>query len=139
MSSISSPAGRRRSALRVPSHPVAHALLEAFGDGIVAPSANRFGRLSPTRAEHVRAELGDAVDLILDGGPTDVGVESTIVDLSGDRPVAAPSRRHHARATRGGPWRATGGAPRCFPARLWHIAEPLRANDTSRNRLTGPS
>ena len=79
--------GQATVALRVPSHPVAHALLAAFGDGIVAPSANRFGRLSPTRADHVRAELGAAVDLILDGGPTDVGVESTIVDLSGDHPV----------------------------------------------------
>ncbi|MGI8689659.1 MAG: L-threonylcarbamoyladenylate synthase [Thermomicrobiales bacterium] len=79
--------GQETVAIRVPSHPVAHELLEAFGDGIVAPSANRFGRLSPTRAEHVRAELGRAVDLILDGGPTDVGVESTIVDLSGDRPT----------------------------------------------------
>ncbi len=79
--------GQETVALRVPNHPVAHELLEAFGDGIVAPSANRFGRLSPTRADHVRAELGDAVDLILDGGPTDVGVESTIVDVSGDRPT----------------------------------------------------
>jgi len=79
--------GQETVAIRVPSHPVAHALLAAFGDGIVAPSANRFGRLSPTRAEHVRAELGSAVDLILDDGPTDVGVESTIVDLSGTRPV----------------------------------------------------
>lgn len=79
--------GQETVAVRVPSHPVAHELLEAFGDGIVAPSANRFGHLSPTRAAHVRAELGDAVDLILDGGPADVGVESTIVDLSGDRPV----------------------------------------------------
>lgn len=79
--------GQETVAIRVPSHPVAHELLEAFGDGIVAPSANRFGRLSPTRAAHVRAELGAAVDCILDGGPTDVGVESTIVDMSGDRPV----------------------------------------------------
>jgi L-threonylcarbamoyladenylate synthase len=79
--------GQETVALRVPNHPVAHALLAAFGDGIVAPSANRFGRLSPTHAGHVRAELGEAVDLILDGGPTDVGVESTIVDLSGDYPV----------------------------------------------------
>lgn len=79
--------GQETVALRVPSHPIAQALLEVFGDGIVAPSANRFGRLSPTRAAHVRAELGDAVDLILDGGPTDVGVESTIVDLSGERPA----------------------------------------------------
>jgi L-threonylcarbamoyladenylate synthase len=79
--------GQETVALRVPHHPIAQELLAAFGDGIVAPSANHFGRLSPTRAEHVRAELGDAVDLILDGGPTDVGVESTIVDLSSDRPV----------------------------------------------------
>ncbi len=79
--------GQETVALRVPSHPIAHQLLKAFGDGVVAPSANRFGRLSPTRADHVHAELGDAVGLILDGGPTDVGVESTIVDLSGDRPV----------------------------------------------------
>ncbi|MCA1669034.1 MAG: threonylcarbamoyl-AMP synthase [Thermomicrobia bacterium] len=79
--------GQETVALRVPSHPVAHELLEAFGDGIVAPSANRFGRLSPTLAAHVRAELGNAVDLILDGGPAEVGVESTIVDLSGDRPA----------------------------------------------------
>jgi L-threonylcarbamoyladenylate synthase len=79
--------GQETVAIRVPSHPVAHNLLAAFGDGIVAPSANRFGRLSPTRADHVRTELGDAVDIILDGGPTDIGVESTIVDLSGDRPV----------------------------------------------------
>jgi L-threonylcarbamoyladenylate synthase len=79
--------GQETVALRVPSHPVAHALLAAFGDGIVAPSANRFGRLSTTHAAHVRDELGDAVDLILDGGPADVGVESTIVDLSGDHPV----------------------------------------------------
>lgn len=79
--------GQETVALRVPRHPIAQALLAAFGDGIVAPSANRFGRLSPTHAAHVRAELGDAVNLILDGGPTDVGVESTIVDLSGDRPT----------------------------------------------------
>jgi L-threonylcarbamoyladenylate synthase len=79
--------GQETVALRVPSHPVAHALLAAFGDGIAAPSANRFGRLSATHAAHVRDELGDAVDLILDGGPADMGVESTIVDLSGDHPV----------------------------------------------------
>lgn len=79
--------GQDSVGLRVPSHLVAHALLEAFGDGIVAPSANRFGRISATRAEHVRAEMGDAVDYILDGGPTEVGVESTIIDLTGERPV----------------------------------------------------
>ena len=73
--------------LRVPRHPVALALLKAFGDGVAAPSANRYGRVSPTLAAHVREELGDRVDVILDGGRCDVGIESTIVDLSGDAPV----------------------------------------------------
>jgi L-threonylcarbamoyladenylate synthase len=74
--------GQDTVGLRVPSHPMAQALLQAFGGGIAAPSANRFGRISPTTAQHVRDELGDRVDLILDGGPCDVGIESTIVDLS---------------------------------------------------------
>jgi L-threonylcarbamoyladenylate synthase len=74
-------------ALRVPAHPVAQALLREFGGPLAAPSANRFGRISPTDAEAVRAELGDAVPLILDGGPCAVGVESTVLDLSGDGPV----------------------------------------------------
>jgi L-threonylcarbamoyladenylate synthase len=73
--------------LRVPSHPMAQALLRAFGGGIAAPSANRFGAVSPTTADHVAADLGDDVDYILDGGACDVGVESTIVDLSRARPV----------------------------------------------------
>jgi L-threonylcarbamoyladenylate synthase len=68
--------------LRVPDQPLALELLEAFGGGIAAPSANRFGRVSPTTAAHVRADLGTDVDLILDGGGCAVGVESTIVDLS---------------------------------------------------------
>lgn len=74
-------------ALRVPAQPVALELLVAFGGGLAAPSANRFGRVSPTRAEHVRHDLGGAVDLVLDGGPCTVGVESTIVDLSGRQPA----------------------------------------------------
>ena len=69
-------------ALRVPDHPLALALLDAFSGGVAAPSANRHGRVSPTSAEHVREELGDAVDLVLDGGPCSVGIESTIVDVS---------------------------------------------------------
>jgi L-threonylcarbamoyladenylate synthase len=73
--------------LRVPAHPVAHALLAAFAGGIAAPSANRFGRVSPTTAAHVSADLGADVDLVLEGGPSEVGIESTIVDLSGARPV----------------------------------------------------
>ncbi|MDQ1490196.1 MAG: L-threonylcarbamoyladenylate synthase [Actinomycetota bacterium] len=72
--------------LRVPAQPLALELLAAFGGGIAAPSANRFGRVSPTTAAHVRADLGADVDLILDGGPCAVGVESTIVDLSRGTP-----------------------------------------------------
>jgi L-threonylcarbamoyladenylate synthase len=74
--------GRATVALRVPAHPVALALLEELGRGVAAPSANRFGRVSPTTAAHVRADLGDDVDLVLDGGPAAIGVESTIVDCS---------------------------------------------------------
>jgi L-threonylcarbamoyladenylate synthase len=73
-------------ALRVPGHPLALALLDAFGRGLAAPSANRHGRVSPTTAEHVREELGDAVEMILDGGPCGIGLESTIVDLSSGSP-----------------------------------------------------
>lgn len=73
--------------LRVPSHPVALELLQRFGGAVAAPSANRFGRVSPTRAEHVRADLGDEVDVLLDGGECGVGVESTIVDLTRGAPV----------------------------------------------------
>ncbi len=72
--------------LRVPDHPVALALLRAFGGGVAAPSANRFGSVSPTRAEHVLSDLGSAVDVVLDGGPCAVGVESTIVDVTGPEP-----------------------------------------------------
>lgn len=72
--------------LRVPDHAVALALLREFGGGIAAPSANRFGRVSPTRAEHVIAALGTALDAVIDGGPTPVGLESTILDLSGTQP-----------------------------------------------------
>lgn len=79
--------GQETIGLRVPAHPVAQALLIAFGGGVAAPSANRFGRVSPTRAEHVRQELGDGPDLILEGGACPVGVESTIVSLAGDAPV----------------------------------------------------
>lgn len=79
--------GQDTVGVRVPSHPVAQALLRAFGGGIAAPSANLFGRVSPTRAAHVREDLGAAVDLVLEGGPSDVGIESSIVDLSGATPA----------------------------------------------------
>jgi L-threonylcarbamoyladenylate synthase len=71
--------GQETVALRAPAHPVARALLAAFGRGIAAPSANRYGRISPTRAADVREELGNEVALVLDGGACEVGLESTIV------------------------------------------------------------
>jgi L-threonylcarbamoyladenylate synthase len=78
--------GRDTVGLRVPDQDVAHSLLDRVG-GLAAPSANRFGHVSPTTAAHVVADLGDAVDLVLDGGPCRVGIESTIVEVLGDRPV----------------------------------------------------
>jgi L-threonylcarbamoyladenylate synthase len=85
--------GQDSIGLRVPSHPVAQQLLRAFGGGIAGPSANKFGKLSPTTAAHVAAELGDAVDMILDGGECEVGIESTIVDLTRDPPaILRPGR-----------------------------------------------
>jgi L-threonylcarbamoyladenylate synthase len=78
--------GQETVALRVPSHPVAQALLQAFGGGVAAPSANRFGRVSATSARHVREEFGHEVPCVLDGGDCEVGIESTIVDVSGDVP-----------------------------------------------------
>jgi L-threonylcarbamoyladenylate synthase len=79
--------GAETVGVRVPDQPVALAFLRAFGGGIAAPSANRFGRVSPTTAEDVRADLGSDVDVVLDDGPCAVGVESTIVDVSGPDPV----------------------------------------------------
>ena len=80
-------AGGPTVGLRAPDHPIAQALLRAFDGPIAAPSANRSERISPTTAEHVRAELGEQVDLILDGGPCRVGIESTVLDLSGGMPT----------------------------------------------------
>ena len=83
--------GQDTVGLRAPDHPVAQSLLAAFGGGLAAPSANRFGRVSPTDAGHVLEELGDVLvdglDVVLDGGPSRVGLESTILDCTGPRPV----------------------------------------------------
>ena len=79
--------GQDTVGLRVPGHPLALELLREFDGGIAAPSANRFGRISPTTAAHVREDLGDAVAMVLDGGPCRVGIESTILDISGARPT----------------------------------------------------
>lgn len=85
--SLLASAGLDTLAVRVPAHPVARTLLALARCPIAAPSANRSGSISPTTARHVRDSLGNAVDLILDGGPSTVGIESTVVDLSGDRPA----------------------------------------------------
>lgn len=78
--------GQETVAIRVPKHPVALELLKEFAGGLAAPSANRFGKLSPTRAEDVADGFGDEVSYVLDGGTCDVGIESTIVDLSSSAP-----------------------------------------------------
>jgi L-threonylcarbamoyladenylate synthase len=79
-------AGKQTVGLRVPNHPLALELLRAFDGPVAAPSANRSNHVSPTTAQHVRDELGSSVDLILDGGPCSVGIESTVLDLSSDTP-----------------------------------------------------
>lgn len=78
-------AGGPTVAIRVPRHPLTLALLRAFGGPVAAPSANRSNHISPTTAQHVRQELGSSVDLVLDGGACEVGIESTVLDLSGPR------------------------------------------------------
>jgi L-threonylcarbamoyladenylate synthase len=85
--------GQDTVGLRCPAHPLALALLRAFDGGLAAPSANRFGHVSPTSAAHVRDEFGAAVPVVIDGGDCEVGIESTIVDLSGPTPrILRPGR-----------------------------------------------
>ncbi len=80
-------AGLETIAIRVPDHPIAQSLLKAADRPLAAPSANRSGRVSPTQAQHVQPDLGERVGLILDGGPTALGLESTIIDATGEAPV----------------------------------------------------
>ncbi len=80
-------AGLPTVGLRMPAHPIALALIRAAGIPLAAPSANRFTQLSPTTADHVRRSLGSDVDLVLDGGPCKVGIESTVLSLAGPRPI----------------------------------------------------
>ena len=91
--------GQSSVGLRAPAHPVARALLKEFGNGIAAPSANRFGHVSPTTARHVADDLGDAVDLIIDGGACDIGIESTIVAILGRMPASADATAPRASGT----------------------------------------
>jgi L-threonylcarbamoyladenylate synthase len=80
-------AGLPSVGLRIPNHPIAQALIQAAGVPVAAPSANRFSQLSPTTADHVRESLGNDVDLILDGGPCAVGIESSVLSLAGSQPT----------------------------------------------------
>ena len=102
-------AGLDTIALRVPDHPVARTLLVALGRPVVAPSANRSGHVSPTTAAHVLADLGGRIDLIIDGGPTPIGVEFGDRCLRGRHAAAAAAGRVGARADRAGA-RARSGA-----------------------------
>ncbi len=132
--------GQDSVGLRVPSHPVARALLTAFADGIAAPSANRFGRISPTTARHVADDLGDALALILDGGACAVGIESTIVAFVATDPVLLRPGVIDAAALAqvlGRPPRApdTTGAPRASGTLASHYAPMTRATLASPGAL----
>ena len=115
--------GQDSIGLRCPSHPIAQALLEAFealgGNGVAAPSANRFGRVSPTSAEHVRVDLGDSVSWVLDGGSAAIGIESTIVDLTRSQPALLRPGRIQPSAIEG------------------VLGHPLAAPDESAPRVSG--
>jgi L-threonylcarbamoyladenylate synthase len=126
--------GQDTVGLRVPRHPVALELLRCFGGGVAAPSANRFGRVSPTCAQHVKSELGDRVELILEGGACDVGLESTIVDCSSPEPVilrpgAITREMIEAELGQDAPERATGDvrAPGLLPSHYAPRAQVLLA------------
>src|SRR6266511_4041447 len=103
-------AGLDTIAVRVPSHPIARAILLAFGRAVVAPSANRSGHLSPTTAQHVLADLRGRIELIVDGGPTPLGLESTIVACLGEPILLRP-----------------GALPRAEIERIAALADPLPA------------
>lgn len=139
--------GQETVAVRVPAHPLAQKVLIAFGSGVVAPSANRFGRISPTMPEHVRAEFGDDVACVLDGGACVVGIESTILDVSTNTPrilrpgaVTVPMLEAVldtpvASTAEAGSPRVPGGLPAHYAPRT-----PLELVDASAFRLldTGP-
>lgn len=133
--------GRATVGLRVPAHPLTLALLAAVGDGVAAPSANRFGRVSPTTADHVLADLGDDVDLVLDGGPCRLGLESTIVDCTVEPPVVlrhggVPAEQldevlgHPVGRVADGPSRAPGMLPSHYaPACALELVDDRRAGE----------
>jgi L-threonylcarbamoyladenylate synthase len=116
--------GQQSIGIRIPSHPMAQQLLTAFGGGIAAPSANRYGRLSPTKPEHVRDELGDAVHVMLDGGDSPIGLESTIVScLDGEVRLLRPGFITRSQIQQVVGELTTGGeAPRVPGDRVQHYA-----------------
>jgi L-threonylcarbamoyladenylate synthase len=132
--------GQDSVGLRVPAHPIAHALLvrllDLGSDGIAAPSANRFGRISATNARHVADEFGDAIALILDGGSSRHGIESTIVDLTTDDPVLLRPGAIAVEALR----RVLGSAPRVASARSPRASGTLASHYAPRTaaRLIAP-
>jgi len=139
--------GRDSVAIRCPSHTLMQRVLVALDGGVAAPSANRFGKVSPTTAQHVMDDVGLEVDYVLDGGPCDIGVESTIVDCTVDPPqVLRPGGISEAQivdvlgavATASGPSRAPGMmlshyAPDCRV----HAVETLREAEEEREVLSG--
>jgi len=135
--------GQDSVGLRMPSHPVAQQFLAAFatlgGSGIAAPSANRFGHVSPTTAQHVADDLGDAVAMILDGGACDVGIESTIVAFTGREPVllrpGAIGLRQLASVLGRAPSAPGGDSPRAPGALDVHYAPLAPARLIARNEL----
>jgi L-threonylcarbamoyladenylate synthase len=116
--------GQDSIGIRIPSHPMAQQLLTAFGGGIAAPSANRYGRLSPTRPEHVREEFGDAVSVVLDGGESPIGLESTIVScLDNTARLLRPGFITRSQLEKAiGPLLIGGDLPRAPGDRLIHYA-----------------
>ena len=144
--------GQATVGLRAPDHPVAQQVLAAFGGGLAAPSANRFGRVSPTDAAHVLQELGRALveglDVVLDGGPSRVGLESTILDCTGPQPVVlrpgaiGSADVEQAAGVAVGARAGTGGvrAPGTLPAHYAPSAHVLVAADEPQAQtLIGPA
>jgi L-threonylcarbamoyladenylate synthase len=141
--------GRATVGLRVPDHPMAIEMIAALGRPVAAPSANRFGKVSPTTVDHVRADLDGDIDGVVDGGPSRVGVESTIVDLTGPEPLmlrpGAVTMRDLAEALgravvdgTGGPSRAPGMMQSHYaPTCQVHLAENLGDADRLASRLSG--
>jgi len=129
-------AGLPTVAVRCPKHSIAQRIIELAGVPVAAPSANPFGYISPTTAAHVVAMLKDRVDFVVDGGPCDVGVESTVIDMTGARPMLFTARWHGARDYRGGHRTGDGAEAHRTPCRgaalePGPIFAPLCAFDTA--------